>query len=289
MPTTAKTKPFLTYAQQLELLETRGLYVHDKEEALLRLKEINYYRLSAYSLTLRKNDIFSAGTTFGDIVGLYSFDDQLRRIILHFVFDVEHFMRSCLSYHHAKIHGPLGYLNNQHFHNETHHAAFLNRLHHKLEISSEPAIAHHRTVLKKVFPFWVAVEAMSFDMVSMFYKNMKTSDKKSLSSEYYGDKRLYDHVGNWLHCCVNIRNIAAHGARFYNRILPNKVLYKHGDAGKFGNSTPFASFYALLNLLPSVEQKTDFTNSLKVLFSDFPDANINELGFPKSWYDILMG
>ena len=196
-------------------------------------------------------------------------------------------MRAYLSHHHAKIHSPLGYLNNQHFRNEVFHATFLNRLHNKLEVSSEPAIAHHRTALKGIYPFWVAVEAMSFDMVSMFYKNMSTSNKKSLSDEYYGDKKLYDHIGNWLHCCVNIRNIAAHGARFYNRILPNKVLYKQGDSGRFRNGTPFASFYALHNLLPSIEQKTAFADSLAQLFSNFPKADLNELGFPNNWDFIL--
>jgi len=288
MPTTAYTKPFLTYSQQLDLLETRGLTINDRTDALVHLKEINYYRLSAYSLTLRKHDVFNAGTSFDDIVYLYLFDDQLRDIILHFVFDVEHSIRAFLSHHHAKTYGSLGYLNNQNFRNELHHASFLNRLHHKLEVSYEPAIAHHRTALKGVYPFWVAVEAMSFDMVSMFYKNMRTSDQKSLSDEYYGNKNLYNHIGNWLHCCVDIRNIAAHGARFYNRILPNKVLYKHGDVGKFRNDTPFASFYALLNLLPSIDQKTAFVDSLAQLLSTFPKAEINELGFPKNWAGILI-
>jgi len=59
------SKPFLTYQQQLDLLKSRGLVVHDDEKALSTLRSISYYRLSAYSLTLRTNDVFHAGVGFG--------------------------------------------------------------------------------------------------------------------------------------------------------------------------------------------------------------------------------
>ena len=288
MPTTATTKPFLTYQQQLDLLKTRGLIVHDEPQALLTLKDINYYRLSAYSLTLRKHDIFYTGVTFDDIVNLYNFDDRLRRIVLRFSFAVEHSISAYLAYKHANNHGPLGYLNNQYFRDEKHHAAFINRLFQKLERSAEPAIVHHRNDLGGVYPFWVAIEAMSFDMISLFFKNMKTSDKKDISGNYYGDRGLYYHVENWLHCCVNIRNIAAHGARFYNRILPAKVRYKIGDGGKFRSDSPFANFYAMFMLLPTAEQKTAFVNFLSHLFNEYPKANIDKLGFPNDWENILV-
>jgi abortive infection bacteriophage resistance protein len=288
MPTTVTTKPFLTHQQQLDLLKSRGLTVHDDTEALLTLKRVNYYRLSAYSLTLRRRDIFHAGTSFDDILYLYDFDDRLRRIILRFALTVEKSISAYISYYHAEKHGPLGYLNNQHFHDETYHAAFINRLFNQLSKSSEPAIKHHRDDLNNVYPFWVAIEAISFDMVSMFYKNMIISDKKCFSNRYFGDGRLYKNIENWLHCCVNTRNIAAHGARFYNRIYPTKVRYKTGDAGKFNNDTPFAYFYAIFNLLPAEEQKNLFKSYLNHLFSAYPNVDLNELGFPIDWDDILV-
>lgn len=54
MPTTGSVKPFKSYDEQVELLISRGLLVNDKENAKAILKRMNYYRLSAYSLTLRK-------------------------------------------------------------------------------------------------------------------------------------------------------------------------------------------------------------------------------------------
>lgn len=36
----------------------------------------NYYSISGYSLTLRKNDIFSKKATFQNIVDIYNFDQD---------------------------------------------------------------------------------------------------------------------------------------------------------------------------------------------------------------------
>jgi abortive infection bacteriophage resistance protein len=41
-------KPPLTFEQQLDLLMSRGLHINDKDFALACLRNISYYRLSAY-------------------------------------------------------------------------------------------------------------------------------------------------------------------------------------------------------------------------------------------------
>ena len=280
-------KPFATYQEQLDLLKSRGLIIHDEQKALLVLREISYYRLSAYSLTLRTNDVFHSGVCFDDIVSLYNFDDRLRLTVLRFALNVETSMGAHISYHHSEQYKPLGYLNNQNFNDVMLHAAFLNRLNQKLERSSEPAILHHRNDLNKVYPLWVAMEAMSFDMISKFYKNMKTADKKNISGTYNGNRHLYRHVESWLHCSVNIRNIAAHGARLYNRFLPVNVMQKKEDFGKFRSNSPFACIYAIFHLLPFEEQKRVFISLLKDLFVSFPKADKSKLGIPDSWEKIL--
>jgi len=281
------SKPFFTYQQQIDLLKARGLIIQDESKAISTLRDISYYRLSAYSLTLRTDDIFHDGTNFDDIVNLYHFDDRLRLIVLRFALCVENSMGAHISYHHSQKYGPLGYTNNQNFKDVMLHAAFLNRLSQKLERSAEPAILHHKKDLDNTYPLWVAMEAMSFDMISKFYKNMRTADKKSISGEYNGNRNLHHHVESWLHCCVNIRNIAAHGSRLYNRLLPVKVRCKRGDSEKFHSNSPFACAYAIFFLLPFDEQKRLFKSLLKDLFLAFPKADKGKLGFPDDWEAIL--
>lgn len=50
-----KHKPYLTIDEQIKLLSSdRGLIIDDINKAKEALLNLNYYRLSGYSLTLRK-------------------------------------------------------------------------------------------------------------------------------------------------------------------------------------------------------------------------------------------
>ena len=57
-------KPPLTFQEQLELLESRGLVVSDRALALRWLGRVNYYRLSAYLYPFRLpgSDSYKVGT-----------------------------------------------------------------------------------------------------------------------------------------------------------------------------------------------------------------------------------
>ena len=60
---------------------SRGLRVNDRNEALKRLSELNYYRLRGYWLAFEKDDAFIEGTTFEDITDVYDLDSKFRRWI----------------------------------------------------------------------------------------------------------------------------------------------------------------------------------------------------------------
>lgn len=57
-------KGFKTIEEQLEILRSRRLTINDELAAKDFLHHNNYYRISGYSLTLRKNDVFSEFATF---------------------------------------------------------------------------------------------------------------------------------------------------------------------------------------------------------------------------------
>ena len=60
-------KDFKTIDEQIEILRSRGLTIEDEAEAKDFLLRNNYYRVSGYSLTLRKNDVFAKSATFQNI------------------------------------------------------------------------------------------------------------------------------------------------------------------------------------------------------------------------------
>ena len=78
-------KPFKTYEEQVEHLKSaHGLIVNNKERAVGILSKVNYYRLSAYGISLRdpnNKDKYRPGSSLIDIMGLYNFDAFFRTIL----------------------------------------------------------------------------------------------------------------------------------------------------------------------------------------------------------------
>src|SRR5690606_9563513 len=78
-----------TIEEQIEIFKRRGLVVSDADFAIRTLQRISYYRLSAYTLSLKKSDQFYPNTTFENVVALYEFDRRFRYLIMEMVEQVE--------------------------------------------------------------------------------------------------------------------------------------------------------------------------------------------------------
>ena len=48
-------KPAKTFAEQIELLKSRGMQFHNEQQAQFYLEQINYYRLGAYWLPFEES------------------------------------------------------------------------------------------------------------------------------------------------------------------------------------------------------------------------------------------
>lgn len=114
-------KDFKTIEEQLEILRSRGLTINDESQAKDFLLRNNYYRISGYSLTLRKNNVFSKSATFQNIVDIYHFDHEFKHIILQYLEVIEVQMKSVYAYEFSKVHGPVGYLDHSFFTNKSKH------------------------------------------------------------------------------------------------------------------------------------------------------------------------
>lgn len=285
MPTPENVKPFKTYDEQISLLKSRGLIISDDDKAREILKRMNYYRLSAYSLTLRKDDVFYPGVSIEDIVALYDFDAKLRSIIFEYSSKVETTLRAYIAYHHAQKYGPLGYLNNQNFDNELNHSKFLSELFNNIHRSSDVFVIHHRENKEAIYPIWVAIEETTFGALSKMYKNMLVEDRNAIAREYYGLSREY--VENFTQCASVARNISAHGARLYNRVKmrPSVDLPKRLKS-VIDNDKPAAYLYAIFALLPDSEKYPMLTQIARA-FRKYPFAKPQYLGLPENWFSLF--
>lgn len=73
-------KPYKTIDEQVEILKDRGLIISDEDYAKRCLTQLNYYRLSGYTLTLRKNNSFYKNITFSVLNGIHVSPESLDRI-----------------------------------------------------------------------------------------------------------------------------------------------------------------------------------------------------------------
>lgn len=283
-----ETKPYKSFKEQLDILHDRGLCIDNENDALNTLKHINYYRFSAYTLTLKNSyDKFYDGVSFDNVCELYNFDDELRGLVLKYTAPIEIAFRTCIAHYHSEKYGPQGYLYGNNFSEIVRHAKFLSKLDYELIHSNEKFVQHHKEDLGEIYPLWVAVEVLSFGEISKLFKNMLHEDRIAISKEYCNYANSY--VENWLQCCVYARNIAAHRGRFYNRHhKANKVKLPTKLTVLFDSDTTFALIFAIHNLLPTKDLQDSFRSELLQLFDNHRFAEMRYLGFPSMWPLILQ-
>ncbi len=97
-------KPFLSINEQIKLLKSRGLSITDSQYNCAEqfLLNNNYYRISGYSLTLRKNNTFFNSASLETLMQIYEADRHMRHIILSIVETVETRIKSMVAYYHSE-------------------------------------------------------------------------------------------------------------------------------------------------------------------------------------------
>lgn len=107
-----------TYEQQLAKMKARGLAVSDEGFALSRLRDLNYYRLRGFWLTLEEDGAFAEGASFDDVWEIYQLDRELRRWLWQAVAPIEIKMRTQFAYEFAHRCGPDAYLDPSNYHRQ---------------------------------------------------------------------------------------------------------------------------------------------------------------------------
>ena len=82
---TKPLKPATTFEQQINLLESRGLVITDRERAKEVLSRYNYYKLSGDLFNFRKpgSDDYEDGLTFDRIMVIIEFDRRFRNVLMY--------------------------------------------------------------------------------------------------------------------------------------------------------------------------------------------------------------
>lgn len=227
-----KIKPFRTYAQQVALLQSRGMLVEDQASAEHRLATLNYYRLSGYWHTMRRTDpgtgasldSFRQGASFDLVVNLYKFDERLRSAIFADLARVELALRALIGHQLGAIDplihldtaklGPPAQQLDRNSPEMTVHEVWLQKYNSALKTSKEDFVKHHQSCYEGKLPIWAAVEIMDWGMLSHLYRMAPCQARDKVASELHLSA---PQLASWLKSLNILRNYAAHHARVFNR------------------------------------------------------------------------
>lgn len=99
--TSSFDKPFKTYDELLNLLESRNVVIPDRSSARIKLSTISYYSLvNGYKDLYERDesDKFIEPIEFDDLYILYNFETSLNNIIFKYIIYVEKALKSSISY-----------------------------------------------------------------------------------------------------------------------------------------------------------------------------------------------
>ncbi len=300
MPKRNYTKPPLSFLDQLALLRSRGLFIDDEEKAISYLKEISYYRLSAYFLPYQlQKDNFNAGTTFSQIIDTYSFDRELRLLVFDCIERIEIAIRTqfiyCLAIKNSDSHWQDKKANfvppyynkvGQHIDPYTDFQQIINRA--KTSRRPEVFISHYIENYDNPAnpPAWMCLELLTIGEMSHLYSGLAKNEDKNQVASFFGVHHTV--LQSWLHTLTYVRNLCAHHARLWNRDLavePDKLKKPIGlwiEPAFENNKRVFYFLCMLKYLLNRANPGNNFTIKLKTLFEKYPNVPIKFIGIPSN-------
>lgn len=290
-------KEFKTIDEQLEILRSRGLTIDDEATAKDFLLRNNYYRISGYSLTLRKNDIFSRSASFQNIIDIYSFDHELRHIVLQYLEVIEVQMKSVYVYEATKIHGSTGYLNDTFFTDKAKHKEIIDKANQQKtrRLPHEAYLKHFVNELHQDIPLWAFVDLLTISDISFLYSISEQPIKDAVACTFGLTMNKGSHIlGSYMHSMTIIRNLCAHGSRIYNRLFEQKpslnkkekaLLIRDKD-GAIDNAHFYGFVLIMRRLLPA-DQFAEMKTAIVALTKKYPFVRMDYYGFRSDWQKKL--
>lgn len=305
-----KSKIFKNLDEQIEILETKGLIINDKDMAKEVLFRENYFFVSGYRhlfmQSYRANQ-FILGTTFEELYSVFLFDRNIRNIMFKYILIIENNIKSIISYQLSKRYGikEKDYLNPRNFSQNTLKTRqitdVLNKVKRQIRVNGmqHKATVHYLSNYGYI-PLWILVKVLSLGIVSELFNILKSEDKKSISDFYDIDSET---LSIYLSLASNFRNLCAHEDILYDhrtqRNIPDNKYHlllnidKTDNEYNYGKNDLFAMIIIMKYML-SKEEFHDFLYQIGYEI-DILDGKVstvplnlilNKIGFPDNWRDI---
>ena len=289
------SKQPLDYSEILDLLESRGLIIRDRNKAIECLKVVSYFRLDNYFHPMESDKvqhIFKPGSTFDNAMDLYRFDCDLRELIFTAIQAVEIALRSKMIHHISLQYGAFWFTDVSLFRDANIHHKCMEQIRQELKRTREEFIIEHSAKYSEPEfpPVWKTLEVTSFGTLSKLFCNFADNKiKKRIAREFNLPQHLV--LESWIKSAVVLRNYLAHHSRVWNRKFPIKPQMTTPLRGNWvippvGNYDKLYSQLCYLQyLLNVIRPCNNFSFRLKVLLTEHLNVDTSAMGFPGNWQD----
>lgn len=315
MKETIFLKEFKDIDEQISLLESRGLIIHDHVKAKEYLLTNNYYNIiNGYSKFFQNiHNHYVEGATFEEIVQLYFFDKEIKQTLFNSILDIEHHLKSITAYEFAKAHrhGRYKYLDASVYgQNKILSVGYIISKFFKIINNNkrydDNAIRHYVREYDDV-PIWVIVDFLEFGDLSSIIENLSTETQneiaKDLISFIKDNNENFDSVftpeimTSFIKNIRETRNICAHNNRLLNFNCRSDSAYFSAIHDNYGieSDSHRKSMYSTLISMQCFLSKTEYArlhNTIRKRFNQLSnklnsiDINtvLRSLGFPDDWH-----
>ena len=309
-------RPFLSFADQVQLLKARGLSVTDDWRAERHLQRIGYYRLKDYWYPFRESqagadaagqpitqtlETFRTGSRFEDAVALYVFDKKLRLLMMDVIERIEVALRVDIAHtvgaRDLWAHRSPGFLDPKRAiaarPGGTRHSEWLARADDAEQRSRAEWVRAFKATYGSPLPIVMAVETWDFGTLSHLVDILHPSDRVAISRKYAISKP--EMLTSWMRAISGVRNICAHHGRLWNHPLvdqpavPTKADMPHlAHLGTYiATQTRIYGVAAICaHLLGVIQPTSQWKARMSTLWNDFPQIpgiHPVQAGFMPSW------
>lgn len=228
--------------QQIQILQSRNLIIHDEKKACEILADKGYFRLCTYFFPFResyprkqRNKNYKQGTRFEDGVDLYYFDVDLRRLMQKYLARIEVSVRTTIIYEISNYYStnPTWFADST-IVNATNIQYFQHKIYTTNFINDHIAIRRHNHQHPGTYaPAWKTLEYMTFGSVLKLFGSIYSVDARRLVTQRFGIATPSIFEEYLTHICT-ARNICAHGSALFDVRLNTAI--PDGPAGQLSAS-----------------------------------------------------
>ena len=236
-----REKPFRTIDEQLDILESRGMAIPNRDTAAKYLLSNNYYTVvNGYKQLFLDPDrcneteeVYKQGTSFSHLLLAHSFDRILRTMTVNYILMAESRMKTALIYAFCEKHSepdayldPANYVPRGEYEKSHRKGTYTSNLIRLLSVLQSLRDGKQRTEYVEHYhkrygnvPLWVIANCLTFGNLSAFYdlqtRGIQNVAAKHIAKSTGGGRITPEQLKRCFRTLVPFRNICAHNERLF--------------------------------------------------------------------------